>query len=71
MESNQLGVSIAAYTKSVSMDAHADIDVIIRKADGTVRTTVATNVANSSNLNSTTWKSYTAEYTFSGLRCWG
>ncbi len=43
--------------------AHADIDILIRKSDGTVRSTVATNVANSGPLT-------TAPQTLSGTYSW-
>jgi len=32
---------------------HVDVDILIRRSDGTVRTTIATNVANSADLTST------------------
>jgi len=49
--------------------AHADVDILVRKSDGTVRQTIATNVATSGSLSSTEatlsgtyeWSSYTVE----------
>jgi hypothetical protein len=43
---------------------HCDIDVLIRKSDGTIRSVIATNVANSGNLTSTAT-------TLSGTYSWG
>ena len=49
-----------------TLTVHADMDLLIRKADGSVRTTLDTNVANTSNVAGTTWQSLTAGYTFPG-----
>ncbi len=46
------------------LDVHADLDLLIRQADGTVRTTLYTNSANSSNINSTDWQTYAATLPF-------
>lgn len=43
---------------------HCDIDILIRRADGTVRATIATDVANSPNL-SDSWNTVSATYTWS------
>jgi hypothetical protein len=43
--------------------AHGDVDILIRMSDGTVRTTIATNVANSGGLT-TSWS------TLSGTHSW-
>jgi len=46
-----------------SVVAHADIDVLIRKNDNTIRTTIATNVANSPPLTLVnTWETLTGTY---------
>ncbi len=53
------------YVESPS--AHADVDIMVRKSDGTIRQTLATNVANSVNLTTTaqtlsgvySWSAYT------------
>ena len=66
MQETSADVFIAAYTLPIGMDVHADMDVLIRQADGSVRTTIATNVANSSNITDTTWRSFTATYSFPG-----
>jgi len=42
--------------------AHCDADILIRKADNTVRTTFATGVANSPNLNRDTYTTVSATY---------
>jgi hypothetical protein len=53
-----------AYTGGGTVNA--EIDIIIRKADGTVRTTIATGVSKSANLGSS-WATYTgAAYSFAG-----
>jgi hypothetical protein len=61
-----LDVSIAAYTRLTPADIHADIDVVIRKADGTVRGTIAENVADTRSIPETTWQTATAVYYFPG-----
>jgi membrane-associated PAP2 superfamily phosphatase len=51
-----------AYTGGGTVNA--EIDILIRKADGTVRTTIATGVSKSANLGSS-WATYTgAAYSF-------
>ena len=46
-----------------SVVAHGDIDVLIRKSDNTVRTTLATDVANSPTITVTnTWQTLTGTY---------
>ena len=52
-----------AVTSNPAVEAHADVDILIRQADGTVRTTIATDVANSGAI--TTTKS-----TLSGTYAW-
>jgi PKD repeat protein len=50
-----------------SVVAHCDVDVLIRKSDGTVRTTIATNVANSPNITLTNaWQTLTGLYDWPG-----
>jgi hypothetical protein len=53
-----------AIKSSSAVDAHADVDILIRQADGTVRTTIATNVANSGALT-TVWSTPSGTYTWS------
>ncbi len=56
-----------AIKSSSAVTAHGDADVVIRKTDGTIRTTIATNVANSGAITTSwstvsgtsTWSSYT------------
>jgi len=51
-----------AYTGGGTVNA--EIDILIRQADGTVRTTIATGVSKSANLG-TSWATYTgASYSF-------
>ena len=51
-----------AYTGGGTVNA--EIDILVRKSDGTVRTTIATGVSKSSNLGSS-WTTYTgANYSF-------
>ena len=66
MENTCVDLFIAAYTRLVRMDVHADMDVLIRKADGTIRTTLATNVADTINSTDTTWQSFIGTYVFPG-----
>ena len=65
MEDLGTDISIAGYTRLVRLDVHADLDLLIRQANGTVRATLATNAANSGNINSTAWQTYTATLPFS------
>ena len=58
-------VFIAGYTRYRRLDVHADLDLLIRQADGTVRTTLYTDSANTSNITGTDWKTYTATLPFS------
>jgi hypothetical protein len=58
------GVFIAAYTRLVRMDVHADIDVLVRQADGAIRATLDTDVADSSNVTGTDWQTFTATFPF-------
>ena len=60
------GVSIAVYTRLVQMDVGAGIDVLVRKADGTIRSTIATDVANTANITDVYWQSIMASHTFPG-----
>jgi len=46
-----------------SVKAHGDIDILIRKSDNTIRTTIATNVANSPNITLVNaWQTLTGTY---------
>ena len=60
-----INVSVAGYTRLVRMDVHADIDILIRDAAGAVLATLATDVANSSNITSSSWQTLTAAYSLS------
>jgi hypothetical protein len=52
-----------AYTGGGTV--YGDVDILIRKSDGTIRTTIATNVANSANWG-TSWATYSGTYSFPG-----
>jgi len=43
-------VSVVAFKPASSPVGHADVDILIRQSDGTIRTTIATDVADSSDL---------------------
>ena len=58
------GVFISAYTRLVRIDVHADIDILVRQADGTIRSTFSTDVANTSNVIDTDWQTFTATFPF-------
>lgn len=58
------GVFIAAYTRLVRMDVHADIDVLVLQADGTIRATLDTDVANTGNVTDTDWQTFIATFPF-------
>jgi hypothetical protein len=42
--------------------AHCDVDILIRQANGTVRTTIASNVASSANFPNTNWNTLSGTY---------
>ena len=65
LENGAINVSVAGYTRLVRMDVHADIDILIRDAAGAVRATLATGVADSSEVTSSSWQTFTAAYSFS------
>ena len=65
-EHKDIRVWITGYTRRVNLDVHADVDIVIRKADGAIRTTLATNVSNTGNITSETWQTMTVTYAFPG-----
>ena len=65
MEDIDTDVSIAGYTRLVRLDVHADLDLLIRQSDGTVRATLYTNSANSGNITGTDWQIYSTTLPFS------
>ena len=65
MEDLGTDISIAGYTRLVRLDVHADLDLLIRQADGTVRATLYTDSADTGNIISTEWQTYTATLPFS------
>ena len=52
-----------AYIDSGSVAGHGDVDILIRMSNGTVRTAIATNVANSGSLT-TVWSTLSATYSW-------
>ena len=66
LPNGDLAVDIAAHTRLVRVELHADLDVLIRRADGTVRATLATNGANSGSINSASWQTVTGTLAFPG-----
>ncbi|MBN1245048.1 hypothetical protein JXA31_05595 [Candidatus Bathyarchaeota archaeon] len=52
-----------AYKTHQNVDAHCNVDILIRRSDGTVRATVATQVANSAEL-STSWATTSGTYSW-------
>ena len=63
-EDKKIRVDIAAYTRLVSMDVHADIDVLIRQSDGTIRETLLTDVADTTAITSDLWQTQTITFAF-------
>ncbi|MEM2465893.1 MAG: PKD domain-containing protein [Candidatus Bathyarchaeia archaeon] len=73
---NVKSISVSTWTvtyrvmKSASalyVVAHCDVDILIRKSDGAIRTVIAMDVANSPNINpSNTWVTLTGTYEFPG-----
>lgn len=56
----------AEETNSVDLTVHADMDVLVRQSDGSIRSTLATNVANSADITDTNWTTLTSTYSFPG-----
>jgi hypothetical protein len=60
-------VTYRVQRSSSRITVHADIDILIRRANGAVRTTLATEVANSADIGGKNkWESLTATYSFPG-----
>jgi hypothetical protein len=53
-----------AIKSSPAIEAQCNVDILIRQVNGTIRTTIATNVANSSELT-TAWTTLSGTYTWS------
>jgi len=52
-----------AYKGHVNVEAHGDVDILVRMSNGTIRSTIATNVANSGALN-TFWSTVLGTYSW-------
>jgi len=52
-----------AYRGNPTIEAHGDVDILIRMSNGTVRTTIATDVANSGALT-TSWSTVSGTYSW-------
>ena len=66
IENQDIDIYIAAYTRLINLDVHADMDILVRKADGAIRATLATDTANTATITSTVWQTYTASHVFPG-----
>jgi hypothetical protein len=66
MESTAVGIHIAAYTLGGNITAHADVDILIRQADGSIRDTIGTDIANSPDITGDDWQSINGSFDFSG-----
>ena len=66
MGDNKVDVWIAGFTKLIDIDVVANIDVIIRKADDTIRSTLLTNVADTALLTSSEWQTQDITFAFPG-----
>jgi len=53
-----------AYKTGPLTVAHCDVDIVIRKSDGNIRTSIATDVANSVSLD-TSWSTVSSTYSWS------
>jgi hypothetical protein len=52
---------------STQRTAHVDIDILVRKSNGGIRTTIATEVANTTDISgNNSWASLTVTYSFPG-----
>jgi len=52
-----------AYKGHVNVEAHGDVDILVRMSNGTIRSTIATNVANSGALT-TSWSTLSGTYSW-------
>jgi hypothetical protein len=52
-----------AYKGHVNVEAHGDVDVLVRMSNGTIRSTIATNVANSGALTRS-WSTLSGTYSW-------
>jgi hypothetical protein len=66
MESTDGGVQIAAYTVGGSITVHADVDILIRQANGNIRDVIGADIANTVDITGDGWQTLTASYDFSG-----
>jgi hypothetical protein len=66
MSSTDGGVKIAAYTVGGSITVHADVDILIRRANGNIRDVIGADIANTVDITGDGWQSLTASYDFSG-----
>ena len=65
--SEDYAISVVAFKRASPAVGHADVDILIRQSNGSIRTTIASNVANSGDLASTastlsgaySWATYT------------
>ena len=64
MANTRTDVYIAAYTRYITLDVHADMDILVRRSDGTVRATLATDTASTATFNNTEWQTYTGSHVF-------
>jgi len=63
---NKVDVWTAGYTTLIDIDVAANIDVIVRKADDTIRTTLLTNVADTAQITGSSWQTSTITFAFPG-----
>lgn len=63
---NKVEVWISAYTNLTDLDVKANIDVIVRKSDDTIRSTLLTNVGDTALLTSDSWATTTITFAFPG-----
>jgi len=66
MGHTDMDVSIAAYTRSSQLVVHADVDILIRKADGTIREIIGSDIANTSNITNADWQALIGTFDFPG-----
>ena len=67
MEDDKFDVYISAYTRLIKLDVHADIDVVIRQADDTIRLVsgnpyLLDHVASTNPLSNDTWQTFTVTF---------
>ena len=66
IEDNKFDVWIAGYTRLIQIDVKASVDIIVRQANGAIRTTLMTGAAETANITSNSWQTFKVTFAFPG-----